>query len=782
MRFSRLCIAMIVIFAGSGRAQIKPAPFTCTVSQSTQPIIRKEGITELIGDLTLACTGGTPTAAGQPVPTLNIIVALNTGMTSPIIVPKSAFTSALLAIDDAAPVNQVLAPVNAGSGLSYPGTLSGTGSGINYAGGGVPNFFVGAQANVNTVTWLGVPVDPSGNGTRTLRLTNIRANAAGLGTPVPNVSTPVVETVKIFDGATGLLISSFGPQTVALIQKGFSVGATTGFKIDALPYNFPFNASNASASTVMKFTEGFASSFKRRTLAPQNIPGFVYNTEAGFTNSNFGPGFDPLVAGTRLKTTITNIPSLVAWYMPTFPASGAWQLELSSAGTPAGAGFVKLPVAGGSATAIYEVVNDDANASSFNIPLYFSYNSGGTIATAPPSPVTLYALSEYRPGFGFVTLLYPFVSTPPPGLAVFSIISTNGQTPQLTGTLDSRPCILGPVFNYPGNACAPNDGPAVSITSDTGGLNPSFTASAAGGITIVPNPGAFNGTTPVNAVLQVDGSKAAPGTYQSTLKFTAPGSANSFSVPFTATVLPANNPVIVPQGVVDALSYQSGSIAPGQIYAIFGQNFGPASGVVGAALDGSGKLPSIVGGTQVTFDGVPSPMLYVANNQLAGLAPFGLKGKTSTNVQVIFNSLKSPIITLPVSAAAIALSSADASGGGGGTILNQDNTLNTPANPARVGDTVVMYASYAGPLNVNGTDGRTTTGPPYPAPAGPVSVTFGGVAATNIAYFGNAPTLLESVMQINVVIPAGVKPDLHIPVIIAAGGATSTAWCTLAVK
>jgi uncharacterized protein (TIGR03437 family) len=116
--------------------------------------------------------------------------------------------------------------------------------------------------------------------------------------------------------------------------------------------------------------------------------------------------------------------------------------------------------------------------------------------------------------------------------------------------------------------------------------------------------------------------------------------------------------------------------------------------------------------------------------------------------------------------------------------INADGTLNSASHPASVGDTIVIYAAYAGPFanGVNGTDGRTTTAAPYPAPSGPVSVTIGGVAATNIPYFGNAPTLLESVMQINVVIPAGVKSGASIPLSIAAGSTTSSGHTTIAVK
>jgi uncharacterized protein (TIGR03437 family) len=135
-------------------------------------------------------------------------------------------------------------------------------------------------------------------------------------------------------------------------------------------------------------------------------------------------------------------------------------------------------------------------------------------------------------------------------------------------------------------------------------------------------------------------------------------------------------------------------------------------------------------------------------------------------------------------ASTISIASADGSGGNGAVIINKDGTPNTVSNPASSGDTAVIYAAYAGPFanGVKGTDGRTTTSAPYSAPAGPVSVTFGGVPATNIPYFANAPGFLESVMQINMTIPSGVTSDLNIPVIISAGGATSPPWTTIAVQ
>jgi uncharacterized protein (TIGR03437 family) len=251
------------------------------------------------------------------------------------------------------------------------------------------------------------------------------------------------------------------------------------------------------------------------------------------------------------------------------------------------------------------------------------------------------------------------------------------------------------------------------------------------------------------------------------------------------TALPQNNPYITLPGFTDAVSYHPGAVAPGEIYSLFGINFGPST-LTGGVLDASGKLGTSIAGTQVLFDGKASPLLYAVKGQVSGVAPFGLTGKTSTQVQVVSNALTSPAITVPVNASSLAINSANGSGGGGGVIINPDGSLNTPQNPAAVGSIVVIYASYGGPFanGVAGTDGQTTIAPPYPAPAGPVGVTIGGVSvpAADIQYFANAATFLQSVMQINVAIPAGVPSGAYVPITLTAGGATSQPGITIAVK
>jgi hypothetical protein len=290
-----------------------------------------------VGDIVLSCTGGTPTPAGLPVPQINLTVFLNTNATSLVTEHNPAgldFSEALLLVDEpnrgvvggppATPLlncGNVGAPDNGplGPGVceitstgnpaqTYDGTpfvpfsncaiIGATFVGIANYGCGRPNAFQGfVAANPeldNVLNFMGVPFDPPAAGeTRTLRITNLRANAAALGGGGPhsiNVDlavtgstsmtiTPTVLTVAFsFDG----LIASALPGFVHL-EEGFAsaweyrniafalANATPG----AIPYPYIVGDTNYPAD------------------AAQNIPGLFYNTEEGFQWQNNGLNAPP---------------------------------------------------------------------------------------------------------------------------------------------------------------------------------------------------------------------------------------------------------------------------------------------------------------------------------------------------------------------------------------------------------------------------------------------------------------------------------------------------------
>ena len=85
--------AMWVASAGAVAAQ---NVFFCITNGGVSTPARSDGLAELVGDLVLNCTGGTPTAQGFTVQPVNIQIFLNTGVTSKLLVGN--WSEALLAL------------------------------------------------------------------------------------------------------------------------------------------------------------------------------------------------------------------------------------------------------------------------------------------------------------------------------------------------------------------------------------------------------------------------------------------------------------------------------------------------------------------------------------------------------------------------------------------------------------------------------------------------------------------------------------------------------------
>ncbi len=72
-------------------------------------------------------------------------------------------------------------------------------------------------------------------------------------------------------------------------------------------------------------------------------------------------------------------------------------------------------------------------------------------------------------------------------------------------------------------------------------------------------------------------------------------------------------------GLQNAASTAPGTVSPGMIFVLYGSGIGPAT-LTGAVVDSTGKLATTVAGVTIAFDGVPAPIVYVSNGQVAGVA------------------------------------------------------------------------------------------------------------------------------------------------------------------
>ena len=219
-----------------------------------------------------------------------------------------------------------------------------------------------------------------------------------------------------------------------------------------------------------------------------------------------------------------------------------------------------------------------------------------------------------------------------------------------------------------------------------------------------------------------------------------------------------------------------GGVSPGEVIALYDQDLGPTDVALGA-FDSAGILSSQVGTTQVLFDGKAAPLLYSLAGQVSAIVPYSVAGKTSTQVQVIYNGQKSAIAAVNVVDAAPALFNFP--GVSQAVAQNSDFSLNNSSNPASTGSIVVLYGTGEGATNPGGVDGKQATDL-FPAPILPVTVTIGGQKA-EVLYSGAAPFLVAGVMQLNVRIPAGVASG-PAAVVVTVGTRPGTGTSTVAVR
>ncbi|MGA2271405.1 MAG: SBBP repeat-containing protein [Bryobacteraceae bacterium] len=223
-----------------------------------------------------------------------------------------------------------------------------------------------------------------------------------------------------------------------------------------------------------------------------------------------------------------------------------------------------------------------------------------------------------------------------------------------------------------------------------------------------------------------------------------------------------------------------GTVAPGEIVSIFGVGLGPAQPVT-AYPAASAPYPTKLGGTEVLFDGVPAPILYVSANQINAVVPYAVKAP-ATNMKVNGAAGTDGPRAMPVADAVPAIFTYNSSGIGQAAVLNQDNTYNSIANPAVRGSVITFYATGAGLMNPPVADGSLA--PlflPLPAPKLPVSVQIRGQDAP-VQYAGAAPGYVSGLLQVNVQVPTNINFGNLIPLSLTVGSFTSQLQVSIAAK
>jgi hypothetical protein len=299
-----------------------------------------------------------------------------------------------------------------------------------------------------------VPIDPPGPGkTRTFRVTDVRVDAS-MRAPATVPATPVLVFLSL-TGPTSVNVTN--PQAkVALIADGLTFGASpTPEFSQCAPENAALagnSTANGTAQFALTFSEGFVTSFKRRTIAPylnpdtspaplaQNVPATLWETETGY----FDPLFPAIVnrgnlgiagladQGTRLRARFSGVPSGVKLFARSVITNGQLVARLVNATAdgeglfaPVSAnsfGIAPVPVNGsGVATLVYEILRADTVAGeTVTAPIYVAYDTPpatfGTVtvsgALAPLTTVLLADATAPIPRFVEDTPLPAFTIAP----------------------------------------------------------------------------------------------------------------------------------------------------------------------------------------------------------------------------------------------------------------------------------------------------------------------------------------------------------------------------------
>ncbi len=172
--------------------------------------------------------------------------------------------------------------------------------------------------------------------------------------------------------------------------------------------------------------------------------------------------------------------------------------------------------------------------------------------------------------------------------------------------------------------------------------------------------------------------------------------------PATNTVLAAPAPHFSQAGIENAASLQGGSIAPGELITIFGENLGPGLPLGMQVVKGT--VATSLGGVRVLFNGIPGPVVFAFSNQVSAIVPFEIEGQSAA-VQVEYSGVVSAPVNVPVAQAAPGIFTADGSGTGPLAAWNQDGSVNSVAHPATPGSAVTLLLTGAGQTTPTGVDG-----------------------------------------------------------------------------
>jgi uncharacterized protein (TIGR03437 family) len=327
----------------------------------------------------------------------------------------------------------------------------------------------------------------------------------------------------------------------------------------------------------------------------------------------------------------------------------------------------------------------------------------------------------------------------------FTSWSTGGSTPTLSVTLSQgvqvftaayQTSYLLSVASNPANDATVKTTPASPDGYFPAGTQVSLTPAAATGFKFVGWGGDLSGTL-------------TPGIL-------------TMNAPHSVLVYLNAAPAISPAGIINAAGpTPDGSVAPGSIISIYGQNLASTT-----AIGPTDPLPQTIGNVTISVNNILMPLIFVSAGQINAQVPVELApGAYTLTVQSLGQAPVSGTFTVSRNAPGI-FTQPNAQNIPLGAALHQDGSLITMSSPARRKEIVSFYGTGIGPLDQPVIDGFPAPLTPLMPAADTVTITAGGVTVP-ATWAGAAPTLVGTdIVQLQIVdaIPSATTIDVVVTV------------------
>lgn len=202
--------------------------------------------------------------------------------------------------------------------------------------------------------------------------------------------------------------------------------------------------------------------------------------------------------------------------------------------------------------------------------------------------------------------------------------------------------------------------------------------------------------------------------------------------------------------IVNSASNIPGPLAPNGLTTIYGTNLAWSTRAVGPEDISGGVMPTVLAGVRVYVGGNPAYLYYVSPKQINFLIPSRLKAG-NYDVWVFREGLVGEKVSVQLSEAAPGLFQLDAE-----TVIatHADGSVVTPAQPARPGEAIVVYAAGLGRTDPESIPGHLATIAAPIRARSALRVTLNGepVADAAIFYAGVTPGF-AGLYQINLRLP-----------------------------